>query len=263
MYATPRSTDADRGGRGDLIQQVRGNKSPSGHYRALTSSPADSPASLFLSQDLEKVPKIAATSGRKWLDALPSSVLDTWSGRMLTALLGRKTWRTFSSKYYLTWKPSTTKYSRLLFRLEVLERITDDTGSGFWPTPSTADRGSEGTGELYETQTGTIRRKNENGTSSNMGLEATAIHRGQAETGPSPGPLASGFAPTPQSRDWKGSSGRSYKGEEVDRPTFVNSNKSGRLSVSFVEWLMGYPQGWTDIPESETEPPDSKPSATR
>ena len=33
MWPTIRSTDGDRGGRGDLIQAVRGNESPSGHFR--------------------------------------------------------------------------------------------------------------------------------------------------------------------------------------------------------------------------------------
>jgi hypothetical protein len=37
MWPTPKGTDADRGGMGDLIQAVRGNKSPSGHFR----SPSD------------------------------------------------------------------------------------------------------------------------------------------------------------------------------------------------------------------------------
>jgi hypothetical protein len=39
MWATPKATDADRGGRGDLIQQVRGNESPSGHFKTPTSAP--------------------------------------------------------------------------------------------------------------------------------------------------------------------------------------------------------------------------------
>jgi hypothetical protein len=33
LWATPKATDAERGGRGDLVQQVRGNDSPSGHFR--------------------------------------------------------------------------------------------------------------------------------------------------------------------------------------------------------------------------------------
>lgn len=49
--------------------------------------------------------------------------------------------------------------------------------------------------------------------------------------------------PTPQSRDWKGSSGRSLKGQEFDLPTAVG----GKLNPIFVEWLMEWPLGWTDL----------------
>jgi hypothetical protein len=38
---TPRKTDADRGGRGDLLQVVRGNPSPSGHFRIWPTPVAD------------------------------------------------------------------------------------------------------------------------------------------------------------------------------------------------------------------------------
>jgi len=39
LWPTPKATDADRGGRGDLIQAVRGNESPSGHFKTPTSEP--------------------------------------------------------------------------------------------------------------------------------------------------------------------------------------------------------------------------------
>ena len=96
--------------------------------------------------------------------------------------------------------------------------------------------------------------------------------------------------PTPQSRDWKGSSGRSLKGMECDLPTKVKmwptpqasdhrdrgnmSNPSiqrrlaigkqimlsqsvhptsGQLNPMWVEWLMGWPQGWTDLNQLEMD----------
>ena len=83
--------------------------------------------------------------------------------------------------------------------------------------------------------------------------------------------------PTAQARDWKGSSGRSMKGEEMDLPTKVKmwptptanedacgkstgkmqamlgnhpalgkDEVSGSLNPQFVEWLMGYPKDWTE-----------------
>lgn len=39
LVATPTATMADRGGRGDLIQQMRGNVSPSGHYKPMLPTP--------------------------------------------------------------------------------------------------------------------------------------------------------------------------------------------------------------------------------
>jgi len=96
--------------------------------------------------------------------------------------------------------------------------------------------------------------------------------------------------PTPQARDWKGSSGRSIKGLEHDLPTHVKkwptpqasdnrdrgnmSNPSiqrrvaigkqimlsqsvdpisGQLNPTWVEWLMGWPLGWTDLKPLETD----------
>jgi hypothetical protein len=96
--------------------------------------------------------------------------------------------------------------------------------------------------------------------------------------------------PTPQSRDWKGSSGRSLKGMECDLPTKVKmwptpqasdnrdrgnmSNPSiqrrvaigkqimlsqsvhptsGNLNPPFPEWLMGWPLGWTDLKPLATD----------
>jgi len=55
--------------------------------------------------------------------------------------------------------------------------------------------------------------------------------------------------PTPQSRDYKGSSGRSLKGLETDLPTKVG----GKLNPTWVEWLMGWPLGWTDLKPLETD----------
>lgn len=86
--------------------------------------------------------------------------------------------------------------------------------------------------------------------------------------------------PTPQARDWKGPQGRSYQGKAVDLPQAVKmmptptsrEYKGGRspealetagrsstnslsdfvqagaqLNPDWVEWLMGFPPGWTDI----------------
>jgi hypothetical protein len=90
--------------------------------------------------------------------------------------------------------------------------------------------------------------------------------------------------PTPSARDWK--SGKSNQhgknarplNEVILLPTPTANRRSGlqshgvnvvegSLNPDWVEWLMGYPPGWTDIspenppspaslPASPTEPPD-------
>ncbi len=72
-----------------------------------------------------------------------------------------------------------------------------------FPTPTPTERKSAGSGEKYITSTGTIRRKNADGTISNMGLSATVTSEDQ-------------------------------------------------LNPDWVEWLMGFPFGWTD-PEREVD----------
>jgi hypothetical protein len=95
---------------------------------------------------------------------------------------------------------------------------------------------------------------------------------------------------TPQARDWKGESGRSIKGTELDLPMQVKKSREwatprsgirsthmtydrgkhnleeqtgasvkggGQLNPSWVEWLMGFPIGWTALNASAT--PSSRP----
>jgi len=63
--------------------------------------------------------------------------------------------------------------------------------------------------------------------------------------------------PTAQAREWKGSSGRSLKGKEIDLPTAIKTasiKTSDQLNPAWVEILMGFPLGWTDPDCDEPEP---------
>jgi hypothetical protein len=50
-----------------------------------------------------------------------------------------------------------------------------------------------------------------------------------------------------------------YAGSDPNRPTYAEAKhlsqqgQTGQLSPLFVEWLMGYPEGWTDLNVSETQ----------
>tara|TARA_R110002049_G_scaffold30898_1_gene105539 strand:+ start:317 stop:583 length:267 start_codon:yes stop_codon:yes gene_type:complete len=66
--------------------------------------------------------------------------------------------------------------------------------------------------------------------------------------------VARSMWPTPLARDYKG--GRKAetlaaagRNETNSLPDAVNSQmgKTGSLNPTWVEWLMGYPEGWTDL----------------
>ena len=109
-------------------------------------------------------------------------------------------------------------------------------GQRMWPTPTTQEV-EHPNAEL----TATGRRKAKNGNSHSIGL-ADAVQKW----------------PTPQARDYKGASGRSLKGTERDLPMAVGNG--GRLNPTWVEWLMGFPLGWTDLEDSETQSSHKSPS---
>src|SRR5581483_6381783 len=56
--------------------------------------------------------------------------------------------------------------------------------------------------------------------------------------------------PTPMTRDWKSGRVSAKTLAKNSRPLneFVAQGKtSGQLNAEFVEWLMGFPRGWTEI----------------
>jgi hypothetical protein len=118
-----------------------------------------------------------------------------------------------------------------------------------WPTPVASDAW---TGDLKSTQ-------QTEGSRHSLNL-STAVQKWPTPTasdwkGRGPNSKQQGLSevvkyPTPQARDYKGPSGRSMKGLEKDLPTAVGSG--GRLNPTWVEWLMGFPTGWTDLEDSET-----------
>ena len=67
----------------------------------------------------------------------------------------------------------------------------------------------------------------------------------------------SGLLPTPTASDYKGwSAGHKRANDPTNRLDFAieSVNKvGGTLNPEFVEWLMGFPIGWTDLKDSETQ----------
>jgi hypothetical protein len=57
--------------------------------------------------------------------------------------------------------------------------------------------------------------------------------------------------PTPTSRDWKDGSAPRFR-EGVQQFDTLGRAVGGQLNPMWVEWLMGFPLGWTDLSNSET-----------
>ena len=139
------------------------------------------------------------------------------------------------------WKVKVTPSGRILFQLAPLVRRTKETDSGLWPTP-TAMTGGTGVAPSHK-----------NGKHGwNIGA---AVNDSLSDS-----PVK--LWPTPTRRDYKGGySGGRIRNGKVSMDTLDvavqytdnQSRTSGQLNPTWVEWLMGYPTGHTELSASETQ----------
>jgi hypothetical protein len=61
------------------------------------------------------------------------------------------------------------------------------------------------------------------------------------------------FFPTPTSRDYKGMSGAGRQERRGNPSDTLPNAVGGSLNPTWVEWLMGFPEGWTDLNNLETQ----------
>jgi hypothetical protein len=121
--------------------------------------------------------------------------------------------------------------SGVVFQQQTAARPISATASGFWPTP-TASLGSKG-GRVTP-------RKSRHGKSL---IEAVA-----ARTWPTPvASMAKGSSPRSLTRR----SGASRTRDRLDHA--VMASEGGQLNPTWVEWLMGWPIGWTDLQPLEMD----------
>ena len=250
----------------------------------LISSAEGSPVSLGVSPGSSEAQKMTVTSGRSWLPLLKSYGLDGSLGKMCEALLTRN-WA--SSAAFLTWKASGMKSPHLLFQLAPSMPRTEGIASGLWLTPTASEsvtdlekfkermekynngttmpnlatqvsqrlwqtpRASDGKGSASpESAMGAIRRM---GGPTNLPEQTQLVeHR---------------LWPTPTTRDYKGANSDEHlakaRGHHDQLPNAVKmaGDKAGSLNPQWVEWLMGFPEGWTDLNPSEM--PSSRKSSNK
>lgn len=195
--------------------------SPQMELPGLTLSVGVSPVSRGLMPGSNLAKTILDTSGRQ------CCALSTKSGQLgllVKMLLVSPAWH--STIAVLTWRPQATMHNRLLFRLVPQTPRTGVIDAGLWPTPTVC---------------GNYNRK---GASANSGDGlATAVSRRLLPT-----PRAScGDMGTMMMSRRSGTERKAGHPEAQYDPA-----NAGPLNPRWVEWLMGYPVGWTNLEGSET-----------
>ena len=168
-----------------------------------------------------------ATSGLRCLESSknlnPAGLLQ----KMCEELLTSKT--AWSSKVCtLIWKVKTTKHKRLLYQLQASVPRTAETESGLWRTPDALSGGSNLPGIKKALDQGHLKRPS--GHSIEIRLQDQVREKR--------------LWPTPREFMYKDSTtdrGKSNLGEVV----------GGKLNPTWVEWLMGYQGGYTDLKDWE------------
>ena len=139
-------------------------------------------------------------------------------------------WRTSQLSLLGGWEPFSATFPRsgmtrsgTLFQLQPLVRRTAGKESGLWPTPRVSDI-RDG------------RKLNENG-------------RRVSPSGVYGANLADIVKvwPTPTARDWKSGKGKTQAERGRSHGQSLAEANGGQLNPTWVEWLMGFPLGWTDL----------------
>jgi hypothetical protein len=147
-------------------------------------------------------------------------------------LLGTSQWA--STTCFLTWKAKVTPAKRLLLVLSPSIPPIADNEFGLWPTPMTPNGG----------------RSIPPGSEIKGGMTPTAYRDGNKYQVDLNQAVKKGMWPTPVASDGsKGTRTAEGAAKEVAREKGpdLGAVAGGSLNPAWVEWLMGYPSGYTDL----------------
>lgn len=205
---------------------------------------------------------MTVTSGLKCLESYTKS---SPLGCLVKMCLESSIWH--STRCLLTWKQKVTKSKHSLFQLAVSMPRTNGSESQFWPTPSTGAALCGGTGSFQ-----TLKKMAEKGLITEEERRELSAGNG-GKTNPALLEWLMGYEqqftkliPTPTSTDYKGGClnrywvkcsqpvqvererrGRGYDGLLRSFVEVTPRGKIGLMNPEWVEWLMGYPIGWTEL----------------
>ena len=212
MWPTPKRSDHTPGHHSRANHPRRRNLNDS-----VTSSAADSHASRLALPVLAKVMPTSAGSGQKCAESLAKlNPGGSWSkmyqGYCQLTLDGS------SEEFCETWPRSGCLQNGTAYLLPPLTLLTDEIEFGLLPTPAATAYGTNQGGAAG--RTGPVRPSLETMARKNMW-------------------------PTPQAWDYKSGTGYSH-GDKSQTPQLRHMS-GGLLNPMWVEWLLGFPIGWTAL----------------
>jgi hypothetical protein len=179
----------------------------------------------------------------------------TWQGSLMKYDLNTSSWKTVqcslvedSTRSLATLPKSGMTLDGQLWALPMLERRTKGTGSGWWRTP---DTGAGGTSGLLKQ--GITHRPN------GQPIQVRLVDQ---VNNPHLWAKPKVMWPTPAATDYKGSGKTGTLRDRLDYATERGATKTrvygepattGQLNPNWVEWLMGWPVGWSDLKQLEMD----------
>jgi len=183
-----------------------------------------------------------------------------------------RSWRTWQlcltgewERYSGAWPRSGMTRNGIAYRLPPLVPLTGETASGYWPTPDAGVFNLNETPESFLDRQKKLKAKGINGNGCGLtlavaarmwptptavdGRRGTGTYRPQDTGVPLLHAVAMSFA-TPTARDWRSGKASAATMSRNSRP--LSEQIGGQLNPTWVEWLMGYPNGWTVLPALET-----------
>lgn len=214
-----------------------------------------------------------------------SAEKDRASGKSLPGLLAKWdpascSWKTAqcslfeeSEQSLETWPRSGSMLSGVCYQRPMSEPRTKETESGSWPTPTASDTADRQPGkQIYLTKSGQPKLITETGHLSQMKLSqavklwptptrSTAHKEVVSSQGYNNLVAFAKMFPTPTATDGKGApSLEKVKARALESKRGVRlpehlarQGDIGQLNPTWVEWLMGWPLGWTDLKPLETD----------
>ena len=179
-------------------------------------------ANPSVSQDVGEDQRMTVSSGLRCAESLKISGP---LGSLVRMLLGSSIWN--STIFSLSWKTSVTPGRRLLFRLLPSMRHTRETELLSWPTPTAQDA------------------KNSTFPPSQINRDSVVGEIMRRTVYPTPVTCKVGGGSGARKQLEKLKNSGALTEEEYRR---MGAGNGGQLNPEWVEWLMGFPQGWTSVP---------------